>query len=206
MVAIIGGIFTCIQNESNLRRHYLERVALLIDDLASQDKTKKSLAIAYMKYLSEDGQIDSSLSNSLASISLKLAITDSVYDETTVKAVKENFREVFKNVTQEDTSINIRVVIHYQHETQKTIANTVKQALTEFGYDVPSVIPVDRISLSYSQLRYFRKRDLEDAESIKNQLNNLNLISEVVLNDLTKYYENSTKIRPRSFELWLKYK
>ena len=205
IIALIGWRFTEQQHNIEMQKQYLDRVALLLGDLSSNDSKKRSLAIAYMKHLAVKGEIDTLLSNSLADISIKSVFDDTTYDPLTAQAVKENFGEVYKRVSETDSTIDTRIFIHIQSESQRDLARSLTDALKRKGWSVPSIVVVDRILLSRSQLRFFRKRERTEADSIKNYINSLEFGEiDIRLNDLSGFYENSTKLRPKTYEIWLK--
>ena len=203
VIALVGGLFTLWQHEAEMQKQYLDRVAILLEDLASENPKKRTLAIAYMTYLGENGQIDSSLSNSLAGQALQAVYEDTTYDPLTAQAVKNSFPDVYNSQTIDNTLLDTRVVLHIQNNKQRELAEQTKEVLNTKGYSVPQIVFVSKINLRKSQLRYFRDAEKQEAEDITNLLGD-SLQLDLRINDLSEYYEKSTKIRPRTYEIWFR--
>jgi len=52
-IAVLGWVFSQHQQEVEMQKQYLDRVALLLEDLAGKDSKKRALAIAYLHHLAE---------------------------------------------------------------------------------------------------------------------------------------------------------
>ena len=83
-------------------------------------------------------------------------------------------------------------------ESQRQGAKMIAAALEENALSVPGI---QRLSVGpkYAELRYFRKMEKEEAESIGTFLESLGVDLKVVY---FPGYETSTNIRPRHYELW----
>ena len=91
-----------------------------------------------------------------------------------------------------------RVYLHIWSEEQRDKAGDVAAYLEEDGFVVPGIELV-RTVLPKSQLRFFRQREEEEATRIQELCQTNGYPME--LNYLSRY-ENSTKIRPRHYEIW----
>ena len=52
IIALVGGGFSYFQHQSRIEKQYLDRIATLLEDLASKESTTKALAITYMRGIS----------------------------------------------------------------------------------------------------------------------------------------------------------
>ena len=203
LIATFGWFFSKQQHQVEIEKQYLDRVASLLEDLANKDSKKRALAITYMNHLAEKNQIDSTLAQSLAKVSLKFIYGDSTYDNVSAQIVKDNFEDVFKTDAVMK-SISPRVFIHIQAEEQRKDAKIIKSELEQYGFTVPGIEKLE-IVLSKNQLKYFRKREQAEADTIIAFIKRIPTISiDLHPVDLSDKYENSAKVRPRTFELWLK--
>ncbi len=96
--------------------------------------------------------------------------------------------------------IPARVYLEIESEQQTKQANQIKVELEKNGYIVPRFeIVAFRAPRNY-ELRYYRQVDGPKADDIVKLLKNLQL---EVKSFYLKGYENSTKLRPGHYELWL---
>ncbi len=91
-----------------------------------------------------------------------------------------------------------RVYFHIREESQRDPARAVADFLARYAYTVPGIQKVAQ-GPAKTELRYFRRTEKEEAESIVVVLKELGIPAEI------RYfpgYEGSTSIRPRHYELW----
>jgi len=95
-----------------------------------------------------------------------------------------------------------RVYIHIRSEEQRPPAAALGEALERAGFVVPGIERLVDIGPSESELRYFRntEREVADAERAAAVLSAADLALEP---KFVPGFEDSTKIRPRHYELWL---
>jgi len=201
IIAVFGWVFSQRQQEVEIQKQYLDRVALLMEDLAGKDSKKRALAIAYMHHLAEKNQIDSALSNSLAEVSLRSSYEDSSYNDVSAQLVQKNFIEVVSKIEKEIRPV---VYIHIQNEQQRNKAELIKSNLEDNEFSVPGIELVS-VGPANNQLRYFRKREKDEANLIIHKLENainyrLDSVK-IVLLDNSKFLAVT---KPRTYELWLK--
>jgi cell division protein FtsB len=94
-----------------------------------------------------------------------------------------------------------RVYIHLSNEEQLPMARRIAAGLRERDFLVPKEEILVDAGPSVSQVRYFRRADAEEAESIAALLE-----QEGVANVQAAYmsgYEESTAIKSRHYEIWL---
>lgn len=95
-----------------------------------------------------------------------------------------------------------RVYIQFKKDDRPSF-EIAKLSATKFkllGYDVPAIDPVTDVP-STTQVRFYRNSDAKDAEQIAQLLRGMG-ISDAVPRYLVGF-ENSPKVRPRHFEIWL---
>jgi len=97
-----------------------------------------------------------------------------------------------------------RVYFHIRDERQRSSAEDVKSKLERkgLGLVVPGIERLDVGPTRTSELRFFREVDGTEAERIGQALRDEGL-SDLTVKKIPGY-EDSTKMRPRHFELWLK--
>jgi hypothetical protein len=92
-----------------------------------------------------------------------------------------------------------RLYIHIRDEVQRAIAEKITYKLKENAVIVPTT-DLKNVGPNNSELRYFRREEHEEAESIGS------IVRETGTPITVRYipgYEVSTRIRQRHFELWL---
>lgn len=97
-----------------------------------------------------------------------------------------------------------RVYFHIRDERQRSIAEDFKSKLEQqgLGLVVPGIERLDVGPTRTSELRFFREVDRAEADRIGQALRDEG-VSDVTVKKIPGY-EESTMIRPRHFELWLK--
>ncbi len=100
--------------------------------------------------------------------------------------------------------ITPRVYFQISNKSQISMANKLRDALKAMGqkFVVPPYEQLNVGPQDAPELRYFRDSEQKEAESILAELRKSGL-SNVVLKKV-QGYENSTKIRPGHFELWMR--
>jgi hypothetical protein len=93
-----------------------------------------------------------------------------------------------------------RVYIQIESQQQSGKANSLKAELEKQGYIVPGFEVVAFRAPRRFELRYYRQADAVRAEQIVTLLKNLQPDIKLVY---LKGFENSTKLRPGHYELWL---
>jgi hypothetical protein len=93
--------------------------------------------------------------------------------------------------------VSPRVYIHIEKEDQLTNAKAIQASLEGSGFSVPKIVKIE-VGPSKSQLRFFKPEDEKTADKIAKLLP----IPGIQVQQITGY-ENSTRIRPHHFELWL---
>ena len=175
IIAVFGWVFSQRQQEVEIQKQYLDRVALLMEDLAGKD--------------------------SLAEVSLRSSYEDSSYNDVSAQLVQKNFIEVVSKIEKEIRPV---VYIHIQNEQQRDKAELIKSNLEDNEFSVPGIELVS-VGPTNNQLRYFRKREEDEANLIIYKLENainykLDSVK-IVLLDNSKFLAVT---KPRTYELWLK--
>jgi hypothetical protein len=178
----------------------------VLNETAKQDKLK---AIEGMRGLMKEGLFPPSLVLSL----LGPTLTDKNLDPSIVNATRDLFREAsamnpevrvsIADAVNNDPSIaNIvpRVYIQIESEQRRDQANRIKAELESKGYLVPAFEIVGIRAPHDNQLRFYREADREYGLQIIEMLKALSL---EVQPKYLEGYENSTKLRPGHYELWL---
>lgn len=134
--------------------------------------------------------------------------TEAKYYEEVLKIVhKENPDIVEKatdnpNVEQIQNEIKPRIYIHLQDTSQTNLAKKIANTLQQLGFLVPKAeILVDN-GPTHTQVRYFRKKEQQEAEDIVNILKKQYELNNTITNYLSGY-ESSDRVRPRQYEVWL---
>ena len=201
IIALVGGSFSFFQHQSQIEKQYLDRIATLLEDLASDDSTKKALAITYMRALADDEKIKPEFAEKLAEISLHKALgrleDKEVVDSTVALAIGENFEEVSTRVVR---ALRARVFLHIPDDSLRAKAEEIKELLEEQGYLVPEIRGVD-VRVRDNQLRFLKTADESLATKIRDSLRDRGFIFRIV--DLSGSYEDSPNVRPKTLELWV---
>jgi hypothetical protein len=92
-----------------------------------------------------------------------------------------------------------RIYIQIESAKQSDQANAIKSELEKNSYVVPSTEIVDLRAPRQTQLRYYRKQEMDKVTKILTLLKNAHLNAQPVY---VRGFENSTQIRPGHFELW----
>lgn len=102
------------------------------------------------------------------------------------------------------TALQPRVYFHIMVEAQRAGAQELQRALERSGLGVvvPGIQRLDVGPTRSSELRYFHDRERDEAEAIGRALRGAGAADLVVKK--VPGYENSTAIRPRHYELWLR--
>ncbi len=187
------------------QRDFQNTIELLKLCNSENDKLRLS-GFNYAEYLQRKNLLDEELIPILSRVQ-----SEEKNSETAIKTgevfekIKSNFD---KNpiVNDLDSDLVTRVYFHINQENQRGNANRLKSFLeskrNDFknGLNVPGIELKD-YSFQISQLRVFKKEEIELANKIADVVNKFERISIQVV-DLSERYPNSN-IRPRHFEIWL---
>jgi hypothetical protein len=129
------------------------------------------------------------------------ALTELLAEATAVDNYFEaSIRSAVNNDPKLVDVVPARVYIEIESDQQTNQAKQIKAELEQNDYIIPDFEIVGLRSPSNNELRYYRQADEKKAMEIAELLKNLQI--EVKLFYL-KGYENSTKLRPGHYELWL---
>ena len=104
------------------------------------------------------------------------------------------------SVKKSEQQLSTRVYFHIKNESQRERAATVAAALSRsLGLVVPGIELV-KAAPAVSQLRYFRSGEAAEATTIAQTLNEQGLTA---IPTYIAGHEESQKMRPRHFELWI---
>lgn len=121
-----------------------------------------------------------------------------------IEELKKERDDILDEITPKTSTLSAlpaRVYFHISNESQRQKLQEISKAIS-----VPSELIVPGIELrsnspSNNELRYFKLAEKEEAEKIAQSIN-----KSLGVNVQSKYipgYEDSKKIRPRHFELWI---
>jgi len=134
-------------------------------------------------------------------VSLRSSYEDSSYNDVSAQLVQKNFKEVVSKIEQEIRPV---VYIQIQNEQQRNQAKSIKLNLEDNEFSVPGIELVSD-GPTINQLRYYRKREEDEANQIIQTLRNVIGFEtdrvKLVLLDNPKFLAVT---KPRTYELWLK--
>ena len=203
-IFLAGFVISMADQESAKTKAQADRLTELIEHLSSDNQKEQQIAVEVANYLAEKKQLPGVLVPTLTRIATQSdnsetaqAATQAVIrvaqqDSNTAQAVKEAF-----------SNVPPRVYFHISKEGQRSEARDIETKLEKAMKDIGLVVPgVElRPGPKDTELRYFKKAEKEEAQSIVSVLSQLGINAKLI--DLSKRYENSTGIRPRHYELWL---
>ena len=199
----IGHQHSIQQEQAATSKRQVELVNSLLGPITSENARQRELAIKVAGYLAAKNELPLELVPAMIS----LAQTDP--ESKTAQAASDALAQVEtsspqlrKNIDQAFRSGPARIYVHIRDADQRSSASKLSSNVTSaLGGDfiVPGIQQV--VGPRTSELRYFHKAEKEEAEKIRNEFEKFNI--KLKLQDLSPDYEDSTKIRPRHYELWL---
>ncbi|MFC1825558.1 hypothetical protein ACFL9T_22840 [Thermodesulfobacteriota bacterium] len=212
VLLVLGNWYTNqqrIENEANREREKLsdsqqrnaDRVTNLLRHLASPNQRERVLAIKVSQFLAQEKQLPAELVPVLVEVASKDDIEASGAATEVLRIAAKTDKALVSSVESGLASIPPRVYFHVRNASQKSRVNKYIETLIKNGFVVPKVRTVD-FGPSNSEIRYFRKEEKEEAKKAMEILINEGL--NISLRDLSQKYQESTSIRPRHYELWLK--
>lgn len=178
------------QGSSEEKLNALDMASTLVDD-----NHPKQLVVAILSIAASD--TDPAVAGKAVELINEIIKEDSDSSD----ALAQSLGDAAKSDDTLASKLPPRFYTHLVDESQTGRADKLKQALEEKDYIVASYEIVGDKSISISQLRYFRRTDESTAMSI------LDLIRATDQNKWVavyiKNYEESKRIRPGHFELWM---
>lgn len=205
-IFLVGQKFNKEKEIANKNQRDFQNTIELLKLCNSENDKLRLSGFNYAEYLQRKNLLDKELIPILSRVQ-----SEEKNSETAIKTgevfekIKSNFN---KNnaVDNLDTDLVTRVYFHINQQNQRESASRLKSFLESKGSDFKNGLNVPGIELKdysfrISQLRVFKKEEIELANKIVNVINEFDGIS-VELVDLSSRYPNSN-IRPRHFELWV---
>lgn len=115
-------------------------------------------------------------------------------EQRTLEAVDTSLKANLKVAT-----LLPRVYLHIQREEQRAKAKDIATSLQKQGYLAPGIESVRVNRLEQTQVRYFREGEKDEASQIVKLLQGLGFKAAP---QYIKGSEDSTKMRPRHYEIW----
>jgi len=200
VVGIVGAHLITRQQEENARTLSDAQLSSA-RELAAADRQVKILEIFAEKVTSPDQgermlalrllrSVDGDLAQKLATAVLE------------GEPVESEVRKVADEIAQEGAArarLLPRIYVHIRSEANRLAARSVGEDLRVQGYVVPGVERLVGTGPRYSQLRYFRQTDKQEAIKIVDLLRTLGVTVDL---QYIQGYEESDAVRPRHYELW----
>lgn len=125
-------------------------------------------------------------------------ITSVIFQRLQDTVYKEDEKEIWKVSEQKAIElIPARIYVHITDESQREVAKKIESLISNTQWKVPGIQKVNT-NLEKTQLRYFRKKEEEEAKQIAEFLKAFNVEPVYISGS-----EDSTSIRPKHYELWL---
>jgi hypothetical protein len=201
-IALAGTVYAFIQDRADTAQKTADRVAGYVRSLNSDAREERLAAVVLLNWERQRNPTDFpsdilSLLPTLANVAAN-DVDDKVATEAKklVAQVPAAGDSALKAAL---SSIPARVYLHIPTTEQRRIAERVSQALQYEGANVPLVNRVDTAPPE-TQLRYFRDTEQEEAKRL------LEVIKEAGVADAVLQFirTDSTRMRPRHYELWFK--
>lgn len=205
-IFLVGQKFNKEKEIANRNQRDFQNTIELLKLCNSENDELRLSGFNYAEYLQRKKLLDEELIPILSRVQ-----SEEKNSETAIKT-GEVFEKIKSNIN-ENTTVNdldsdlvTRVYFHINQDNQRDNANRLKRFLESKGngfrngLNIPG-IELKEYSFQISQLRVFKKDEIELANKIADVVAEFGGISIEVV-DLSNRYPNSS-IRPRHFEIWL---
>ena len=200
------------QDRFNIEQKGFDRAITLLKSFVSENPSERYLAIKYSEMLNQRDSFPDEVIIyvkdllSKDTVSQNIEAANELLQAVNQKAEDQQDKKTLEFLNDQLSEIDPRVYIHIRDESMRRIFKDLIALLEKENFTMPGI---QRVTHQYSktELLYFKKTEREKAEEIAAILRQ-KAPAEAGLSDLnTRYisgYENSNKIRPFHFELWVK--